>query len=235
MLKSLPAGVTPEQFAIDANESDLAGMSAGEQAKSDAGRMDPELWSHFTADDDGKINTPENRDYLTRLRVHFAEFPLVVEVRHGSWADPGILDLLQQLDVGLCNIDQPLFRKSITPSAITTSPLGYIRLHGRNYDSWWRESKYYGERYDYLYSVDELVPWLDRIKTVEHSAKDTYVVTNNHYIGKGIVNAFEISSILKDEPLPMPPELVERYPELEPFAKASPSSGRTYSLFSNDD
>jgi len=180
-------------------------------------------------------NTPENRDYLTRLRVHFAEFPLVVEVRHGSWADPGILDLLQQLDVGLCNIDQPLFRKSITPSAITTSPLGYIRLHGRNYDSWWRESKYYGERYDYLYSVAELVPWLDRIKTVEHSAKDTYVVTNNHYIGKGIVNAFEISSILKDEPLPMPPELVERYPELEPFAKASPSSGRTYSLFSNDD
>ena len=64
MLKSLPAGVTPEQFAIDANESDLAGMSAGEQAKSDAGRMDPELWSHFTADDDGKINTPENRDFI---------------------------------------------------------------------------------------------------------------------------------------------------------------------------
>jgi hypothetical protein len=54
---------------------------------------------------------------------------------------------------------------------------------------------------------------------VEQSAKDTYVVTNNHYIGKGVVNALEISSILKDEPLPMPPELIERYPELEPFAK----------------
>ena len=54
---------------------------------------------------------------------------------------------------------------------------------------------------------------------MEHSAKDTYVVTNNHYVGKAVVNAFEISSILKDEALPMPPELVERYPELEPFAK----------------
>jgi uncharacterized protein YecE (DUF72 family) len=164
-------------------------------------------------------NTTENRDYLTRLCDRFAEFPLVLEVRHGSWADPGVLDLLEQLKVGLCNIDQPLFRRSITPSAIATSSLGYVRLHGRNYDSWWRESKYNGERYDYLYSVAELNPWVDRIKMVEQSAKDTYVVTNNHYIGKGVVNALEISSILKDEPLPMPPELIERYPELEPFAK----------------
>jgi uncharacterized protein YecE (DUF72 family) len=164
-------------------------------------------------------NTPENRDYLARLCARFSEFPLVLEVRHGTWSEPGVLDLLEQLDLGLCNIDQPLFRKSVGPSAIATSTLGYIRLHGRNYDSWWRENKYHGERYDYLYSIAELAPWLDRIKTVEHAVKDTYVVTNNHYIGKAVVNAFEISSILKDEPLPMPPELVERYPELRPFEK----------------
>ncbi len=169
-------------------------------------------------------NTPENRDYLKRLCARFAEFPLVLEVRHGSWADPGVLDLLEELAVGLCNIDQPLFRKSIAPSALTTSPLGYVRLHGRNYDSWWREQKYYGERYDYLYSVAELASWIDRVKAIEHSAKDTYIVTNNHYIGKAVVNALEISSILKDEPLAMPPELVERYPELEPFAK-KPTGG----------
>jgi len=51
------------------------------------------------------------------------------------------------------------------------------------------------------------------------------VVTNNHSIGKGIVNAFENSSILKDEPLPMPPELVERYPELRPLEKKERRSG----------
>jgi uncharacterized protein YecE (DUF72 family) len=164
-------------------------------------------------------NTPENRDYLARLCARFAEFPLVLEVRHASWSEPGVLAMLEQLNLGLCNIDQPLFGKSVGPSAIVTSTLGYVRLHGRNYDSWWRDQKYYGERYDYLYSVAELDPWVDRIKTVEHSVKDTYVVTNNHYIGKAVVNAFEISSILKNEPLPMPPELVERYPELEPFAR----------------
>ncbi len=164
-------------------------------------------------------NTPANRDYLARLCARFAEFPLVLEVRHASWSEPGVLAMLEQLNLGLCNIDQPLFGKSVGPSAIVTSTLGYVRLHGRNYDSWWRDQKYYGERYDYLYSVAELDPWVDRIKTVEHSVKDTYVVTNNHYIGKAVVNAFEISSILKNEPLPMPPELVERYPELEPFAR----------------
>ena len=177
-------------------------------------------------------NTPENRDYLARLSARFADFPLVLEVRHGSWSDPGVLDMLEQLNLGLCNIDQPLFRKSVAPSAITTSSLGYVRLHGRNYDSWWRENKYYGERYDYLYSVAELEPWLERIKTVEHSTKDTYIITNNHYIGKAVVNAFEISSILKDEALAMPPQLLERYPELEPFAKKKDEKrGQTGFLF----
>ena len=71
------------------------------------------------------------------------------------------------------------------------------------------------------YSVEELDPWLDRIKTIERAAKDTYVVTNNHYLGKGIVNAFEILAILKDQPVTVPESLLERYPELREFAAAS--------------
>jgi uncharacterized protein YecE (DUF72 family) len=165
-------------------------------------------------------NNPENRDYVASLCARFAEYPLVLEVRHASWAEPGVLDWLAQLSLGLCNIDQPLFKRSITPSALTTSGIGYVRLHGRNYQSWFRENKFVGERYDYLYSVDELDPWLDRIKTVERTAQDTYVVTNNHYLGKAIVNAFEILAILKDQPVPVPESLLERYPELRDFSAA---------------
>jgi uncharacterized protein YecE (DUF72 family) len=162
-------------------------------------------------------NTDENRDYVARLCARFRDYPLVLEVRHGSWSEPGTLDTLEQLDLGLCNIDQPLFKRSIKPAALTTSAVGYIRLHGRNYQSWFTENKHVGERYDYLYSVEELEPWLDRIKTVEHAAKDTYVVTNNHYLGKAIVNALEISSILKGEAVAAPQTLVEHYPEIRPF------------------
>ncbi len=163
-------------------------------------------------------NTQENREYVTRLRAQFSDYPLVLEVRHASWSEPGMLDMLQQLDLGLCNIDQPLFKRSVKPSAVATSSIGYVRLHGRNYQSWFTENKHVGERYDYLYSVNELDPWLDRIKMVEHETKDTYVVTNNHYLGKAVVNALEISSILKAGPVPAPLSLLERYPELRDFA-----------------
>jgi len=164
-------------------------------------------------------NTDENREYVARLCSSFRDYPLVLEVRHGSWSEPGTLDTLEQLNLGLCNIDQPLFKRSIKPSALTTSAVGYIRLHGRNYQSWFTENKHVGERYDYLYSVEELEPWLDRIKTVEHAAQDTYVVTNNHYLGKAVVNALEISSILKDEPVSAPEGLVKQYPEIRSFMK----------------
>ena len=166
-------------------------------------------------------NTDENRAYLAHLRERFRDYPLVLEVRHSSWSEPGMLDALAQLDLGLCNIDQPLFTRSVKPAAVTTSAVGYIRLHGRNYQSWFTENKFPGERYNYLYSVDELDPWVDRIKTVENTARDTYVVTNNHYLGKAVVNALEISSILKGAPVAAPGSLVEHYPELREFAPAA--------------
>jgi uncharacterized protein YecE (DUF72 family) len=163
-------------------------------------------------------NTQENREYIARLRDQFAEYPLVLEVRHASWSEPGTLDMLEQLDMGLCNIDQPLFKTSIKPSAVATSSIGYVRLHGRNYQSWFTENRHVGERYDYLYSIAELDPWLDRVKAVEHATKDIYVVTNNHFLGKAVVNALEISSILRGQPVPVPPSILAHYPELQEFA-----------------
>ena len=177
-------------------------------------------------------NTAENREYVARLRARFAEYPLVLEVRHASWSESGTLDILERLDLGLCNIDQPLFKRSVKPSALATSAIGYVRLHGRNYQSWFRENRHTGERYDYLYPVRELEPWLDRIKTIEHETQDTYVVTNNHYLGKAVVNAIEISSILKGAPVAAPASLIERYPELKEFTATSDTPGQL-SLESN--
>jgi uncharacterized protein YecE (DUF72 family) len=171
-------------------------------------------------------NSDESREYVARLSARFEDFPLVLEVRHGSWAEPGVLDFLDQLGIGLCNIDQPLFKRSIKPSAIATSAVGYIRLHGRNYKSWFTENKHVGERYDYLYSPEELDPWVDRIKAVEQAAADTYVVTNNHYLGKAIVNAAEICSILKGGPVPAPLSLVQHYPELQSYTTPMDKSGQ---------
>lgn len=104
--------------------------------------------------------SPENRQYVVGLRKSFSEFPLVVEVRHTSWLDEELLDLLSELGVGICNIDQPLFHRSVKPAADVTSGIGYVRLHGRNYRNWFSAKADVRDRYDHLYSPDELDPWI---------------------------------------------------------------------------
>ncbi len=84
-------------------------------------------------------NTAESRACVAGLHRKFSEFPLVLEVRHGTWAEPEILDFLGSLDVGLCNIDQPLFHRSVHPRDEVTSGIGYVRLHGRNYGKWFSQ------------------------------------------------------------------------------------------------
>jgi uncharacterized protein YecE (DUF72 family) len=160
-------------------------------------------------------NTEEERDYLSGLIDRFKDYPLVVELRHASWNEPAVYQSFERRDVGFCNIDQPLFKRSIKPSARTTSPVGYVRLHGRNYENWFREKAAPSDRYDYLYSLEELEPWVEKVKKVAHDAEETYVVTNNHFRGKGVVNALEIKAMLKGKKVPGPVSLVEEYPRVK--------------------
>lgn len=160
---------------------------------------------------------PENRAYVRTLRERFADYPLVLEVRHSSWIDDDWLDALAELNVGFCNIDQPRFHRSVKPSAFSTSRIGYIRLHGRNYRQWFSATADVRERYDHLYAMDELEPWADRVRIVAADTEETYVVTNNHNLGKAVVNAFELTALL-DRPIDPPAQLVAAYPELGRFS-----------------
>jgi uncharacterized protein YecE (DUF72 family) len=159
-------------------------------------------------------NDLDDRAYLDGLIARFKDYPLVVELRHESWNNPRVLQTLEDLNVGLCDIDQPQFANSIKPSAEVTSSIGYVRLHGRNYQNWFREEANVMERYDYLYSRDELDPWIDRIRAVSDKAKQTFVITNNHARGQSLVNAFEILAQLEEERVPGPAKLIETYPRL---------------------
>ena len=89
-----------------------------------------------------------------------------------------------------------------------------MRLHGRNYENWFSESASPADRYDYLYSLKELQPWIDNITKVAAQAKETYVVTNNHFSGKGIVNALEIKAQLEGEKVKAPASLIDAYPRI---------------------
>jgi len=157
--------------------------------------------------------TDENREWLDDLSRTFRRFPLVLEVRHESWNTPEFYAELAERGIGFVNIDQPLFKKSIKPSATVTSPVGYIRVHGRNYKDWFRKNAGVEARYDYLYSKKELEPWAERAKEVASNSDDAYVVTNNHYKGKAVANAAMLKALVEKKPAPVPPPLFKAYPQ----------------------
>jgi len=159
-------------------------------------------------------NTAGNRSYLAGLLETFRDYPQVVELRHSSWDRLAIYQSLARRSIALCNIDQPIFADSIGPSAVITSPIGYIRLHGRNYQNWFKDGAGAAERYDYLYSAEELRAWIDNIREVSKKARETYVIANNHFRGQAIVNALEIKAELAGEKVWGPSSLLKEYPRL---------------------
>ncbi|HEV2022857.1 MAG TPA: DUF72 domain-containing protein [Terriglobales bacterium] len=159
-------------------------------------------------------NTNENRAYLEALLERFTDYPQVVEVRHASWNNEGILRYFVEKGVAFCNIDQPLLGRSLAPTGHATSKIGYVRLHGRNYDQWF-DSDSRNDRYNYLYTEKELAGWQKRIEDVAAKTEVTFVITNNHFEGQAAVNALQLKHALTGQPVAAPETLVERYPVLE--------------------
>ena len=174
--------------------------------------------------------TEETFAYLDGMLKRFADYPLAVEVRHATWNVPEVFELLRERGAGFCNIDQPVIGKSLKPSALATAPVGYVRLHGRRYDTWFSDDEMVPrfERYNYLYSMEELQPWAERAEKVAEAAREVYVITNNHYQGKGVVNALELISMLKGSKVKVPEPLRIQYPELEKIASGPVKEPRLF-------
>jgi uncharacterized protein YecE (DUF72 family) len=164
-------------------------------------------------------NSSENRAWLGTIFDCFGEYPLVLEIRHTSWNVPEMYEYLAEKRVAFCNIDQPLFHGSLKPSARVTARVGYVRLHGQNYANWFKEDAGRDARYDYLYSEEELDPWIEKVQRIRKIADDVYVITNNHYRGQAMVNAFQIINKLTGERVDVPESLLETYPQLKKIAR----------------
>lgn len=158
--------------------------------------------------------TRENRAWLARLIDAFEEFPLAVEMRHASWNCEELHAGLRERGVAVCNIDQPVLRDCIEPAQVATAPLAYVRFHGRNGDAWFADNVPSHERYNYLYSEQELNPWIARLRALGNQSENVYAITNNHYQGKAVVNAFEIMAALGQPFRRLPDDLVRAYPRL---------------------
>ncbi|MBV8879724.1 MAG: DUF72 domain-containing protein [Planctomycetaceae bacterium] len=157
-------------------------------------------------------NTPAARDRVERAADALRGWaPLAIELRHSSWLNA--LDFLRGLNLNFCNIDQPPSSTSITGTRIVTGPVGYVRFHGRNAKAWFAPSGR-GDKYDYLYSREELRAWEEAIREME--AEKLFVILNNHFQGKGMANAFMLMRALGKERRPPPDTLRALYPDVLP-------------------
>jgi uncharacterized protein YecE (DUF72 family) len=222
MFRERLAGAVPDSAAhdealIDAlahpNDADLDAFRRGVDPLASSGRLGA-LLAQFPASFKA---TAAARDYLTWLLRAFADFPVAVELRHRSWSDAigEMLQLLNSFKAAWVQIDEPKFRFSIRQNYLpNVQGFYYMRLHGRNAAKWWRHEKS-EDRYDYLYSAEELEEFSETATAAKQLVKKLYLYTNNHFSAKSVANAAMIKQQL-GEPIEgeYPPEFIERYPQL---------------------
>jgi uncharacterized protein YecE (DUF72 family) len=160
--------------------------------------------------------TEGNWDHLIDVLHLFREYPLAVEVRHKTWAEPLVLKALQEENIAFCNIDQTRLGQTLEGTQHVTASLAYLRLHGRSKE--WFTAKDRDARYDYLYSKESLQKVKGKIESMATEAEVTFVAANNHPRGQAAANAVELKSLLSGEKVSAPETLVKTYPILEDFA-----------------
>ena len=170
--------------------------------------------------------SPDTMAYVEWLADALVDHPLAVELRHRSWSDQAgdTRALLSARRAAWVRIDEPKFEGSIAQDltvAPDEAPLVYFRLHGRNAAEWWRHDDR-DDRYDYLYSPDELRPFAQAARDASSSGRRVVMYLNNHFSAKAVANAAVLRHQLGDLVAgAYPREMIARYPALEGIVATS--------------
>jgi len=177
-----------------------------------------ELWSRFErallpVDSAGKLGVvlfqfppwfyhgEAQRDYILSCRERLPQYRIAIEFRHSSWVSDKnreqTLSFLRDNDLPFVCVDEPQgFRSSVPPIVEATSDIGLVRFHGRNREMWEKKGASVAERFNYLYTEDELRQWVPRIKELASMTHQFHVLFNNCYQDKAVVNARQVRLML---------------------------------------
>ncbi len=131
----------------------------------------------------------ENLDYLLRECETLPQSKLYLEFRHDSWYQRPVYYRLAEAGANWVSVDLPQLAHMPKPYALCTNETAYVRLHGRNEESWYGGGD---QRYDYGYSPEEMEEWRQKIAKLKPKAKKVYVFFNNCYRGQAVKNAKEL-------------------------------------------
>ena len=212
------AEATPDDFVFDVKalqelthfreppaDATFDAFRASYEPLREAGKLGGILWQfppRFT-------NTPVARAYLRRVAAQMAGDLSVIEFRDVSWLTPerapDTLKLLEELGLAYAIADEPQIPNDTPPLvvAVTNPALAYVRLHGRNAETWYRGGG--GTRYDYDYSAAELADLTKIGVDLTRQARQVHVMFNNNARGAGTRNALELAKLLGIPPEDAPP------------------------------
>jgi uncharacterized protein YecE (DUF72 family) len=162
------------------------------------------------------VPRPAAWDYLEWAQGQLGGDEMLVEFRHGSWLDDEHRDetlaFLERHGMTYVIVDAPhTGGANVLPTVIsTTSRTAYIRFHGRNADTWNKRVRSAAERFDYLYSEDELRKWVEPLQELAGKSQTVYAMFNNNgrstaggeTIAQAPVNAQMLQGLLEKANVP---------------------------------
>lgn len=125
-------------------------------------------------------------DYLAWAVEQLAGDEPLVEFRHRSWLDDEhraeTLAFLESIGASYVIVDAPKTEaKNLVPTVVArTGRTAYVRFHGRNAATWNKRTGSAAERFDYLYSEEELAEWVPPLRELAGEAESVYAMFNNN-------------------------------------------------------
>lgn len=144
----------------------------------------------------------ENMDYILQCKEWMKDYRLAIEFRHNSWTNErefeDTMHFLSEHGLSYTSVDEPQTEKhnTVPPIAAATSNIAYVRFHGRNLKNWFRRQGTVDERFDYLYSKEELKEWIPKIKNLAEHTDQVHVMFNNCVYTYSVQNGSEMAGML---------------------------------------
>jgi uncharacterized protein YecE (DUF72 family) len=156
---------------------------------------------------------PSSLDYLEWAGDQLGADRMLVEFRHRSWFEDGIreelLRWLEERGMSYVTVDAPKLDAGNVPRTVVaaTSPLAYVRFHGRNAATWNARGGGAAQRFDHLYGESELREWVTPLRELASESEEAYAFFNNNNQTDGVAQApagaFLLRRLLEEDDVPV--------------------------------
>jgi uncharacterized protein YecE (DUF72 family) len=168
------------------------------------------------------VKSDEAKEELSQVRALLDPLVPLIEFRHRSWLEEDEREdtfaFLERHGLAYVSVDAPPTRASnvLPPVAAATHRVAYVRFHGRNVKTWNIKAEKSSERFNWMYTVEELEEWVEKLGRLADESDEVYAMFNNNrddfaprsaVLLRGLLDEAGIPALGGIEPPPREPTL----------------------------